>query len=422
MNVLQKMLTGSLTAIALLSSVSVEAKVPADKLEEVEKLKKQRGGQALGPRVGKKIAAAYDMYSADQVTEALEMLLELEPKGAFDKAYVDRFIGNMYAAIEGKADIALERLINAKEADVLPFNDHSLTIKLIADLYLQERKYAEAVKYYNEFLDFSLDENPDAYLKIANAYYEMGQFKNAIEPARKAIQFFEKPNQNPYIIIMASYFEMKMNKEATKAVEDLVKNFPENPQWWVQLGSFYMMSEDYERGLSAMELAYRQGYLEKASQIKQLAQLYANNGIPYKAAVVQEKHLKEGLIEKTKQAVATLASTYRNAKEFKKAAQYYGEAAKLSDDGEYFKDQGNMLMANEEFSTAVTAFEKALEKGVEREGNVYMAIAEANYYLRNWKAADKAIKMAMKDKRTAKSAVGWVSYIKDAAERNGVSL
>lgn len=417
-----KLITVLLAALSILSPMTVSAKVPADKLEEVERRKKERGGQVLGQRVGKKIGAAFDLYSEDKVNEALELLLELEPKGAFDKAYVNRFIGNMYAGIEGKVDVALQRLKKAKNADVLPFSDHAGTIKLIADLSLQERDFDTALKNYSEYLEFSLDEDPNVYLRIANAYYEMKQYDKAIKPARRAIELFEEPNQNPYIIIMASYYESKKYKEATKAVEELVKVFPEVPKWWRQLGSFYMMTEDFERGLSTLELAYKQDFLETESQIKQLAQLYATNGIPYKAAIVQEKHLKEGLIKESRQSLSVLASTYRNAKEFAKAAEYYGKAGELSKDGDLFKDQGNMLLILERNREAIKAFTKALENNVKRKGLVYMSIAEAHFYERQWKQAHKAIKLAMKEKNTAKSAASWEAYIREAAERDGVKL
>ncbi|WP_196492396.1 tetratricopeptide repeat protein [Psychrosphaera haliotis] len=422
MKLISKLLAASLVFGTYAVSMPSFADVPSDQLEEVERRKKERGGQVLGTRIGKKIGAAYELFSEEKVKEALEMLLELEPKGAFDKAYVNRFIGNMYAGMEGKAKEAIDRLKKAEAADELPFNDHAGTLKLLADLSLQEQAYAEALVYYRKFIDFSLDQDPNVYLRMSNALYEMKKYEEAIKPARRAIELFETPNQNPYVIIMASYYEQKKYKEATKAVEELVKVFPEEAKWWTQLGSFYMSTEDFERGLSTFELAYKQGFLETETQVKQLAQLYSTNGIPFKSAQVQEKHIKSGLISESKQSLSVLASTYRNAKEFLKAAEYYAKAGKFADDGELYKDQGNMLLAIERNSEAVKAFNLALDKGVKRKGVVYMAIAEAHFYERQWKQAHKAIKLAMKEKNTAKSAKSWEAYIRESAERDGVNL
>ena len=58
-----------------------------------------------------------------------------------------------------------------------------------------------------------------------------------------------------------------------------------------QLGTFYMMEDQYAKALQTMELAYKQGYLEKESEIKALAQLYATNEIPIKSAQLQETYI-----------------------------------------------------------------------------------------------------------------------------------
>lgn len=397
-----------------------EAKVPADKQEELKKRQKARGGKVLGPRAGKKVQKAFELYQEDKVNEALEILLEMTPKDKFDRANVDRYIGSMYAGIEGKGKEAIVRLKSAIESDELPFRDHSEILRNLAALSMQALEYEDAVKYYKEYIDFSLDEDEKVYVGIANAYYELKQYKNVFKPAKQAIALQETPNQNPYILIMASYYELKNYKETTKAVEVLVKTFPEESKWWVQLANFYALIEDYDRALSTFEVSYRNGYLKKGSEMKRLAQLYANNGIPYKAAIVQEKYINSGLIKKDDQSLSIMASTFQNAKEFKKAATYYGEAAKLSNDGDLFRKQGNNLMILEQYKAALVAFEKAMKAGFKRKGMLQVLIGEANFYLENWQASYDAFEAAKEHKNIAKTAASWQSFVKETAGRKDI--
>ena len=51
-----------------------------------------------------------------------------------------------------------------------------------------------------------------------------------------------------------------------------------------------------------------------------------------------------------------------------------------------------------------------------------MSIAECYFYLEKYKPAYAAIKKAMKDPKSRKSARGWVSFIKDTARRKKVSI
>lgn len=400
----------------------VEAKVPAEKQEELKKREKARGGKALSPRVGQKVGKAFNLYQEDQVDEALALLLDMNPKNDFDKANVDRYIGSMYAGIDGKGEEAIARMKSAIKSDELAFRDHSDLIKNVAQLSLQALKYEEAIKYFKEYIEFSLDESDDTYTRIASAYYELKQYDKVLEPAKKAIALQEKPKQNPYVLVMAAYYEQKMFKEATQAVEDLVKTFPEDSKWWVQLGNFYALTEDFERALSTFDISYKNGYLKKDSEMKRLAQLYATNGIPYKAAIIQEKYINNGLIKKDDNTLSIMASTFQNAKEYDKAATYFGEAAKLSNDGDLYRKQGNSLMIQGKYELALVAFNKSLKAGYKNKSMLNLLIGESNFYLEKWKVAYDAFEAAKKDKNAARTAKSWQSYVKETAERKGVKL
>ncbi len=409
-------------SLGVIASPYAQAKVPADKQEELKKRQKARGGKALSPRVGKKVQKAFELYQEDMIDEALQILLDMSPKGDFDKANVDRYIGSMYAGIEGKGKEAIVRMKSAVESDELPFRDHSELLRNLAALSMQAQNYQDAIKYYQEYLDFSLDQDDKVYLGIANAYYELKQYNKVFEPAKKSISLQEKPNQNPYILVMASHYELKQYKETTKAVEVLVKTFPEESKWWVQLGNFYALIEDYNRALSTFEVSYKNGYLTKEAEMKRLAQLYANNGIPYKAALIQEKYINSGLIKKDDTSLSIMASTFQNAKEFKKAATYFGEAGKISNDGDHFRKQGNNLMIIEDYKAALKAFDKAKKAGFDRKGMLNLLIGESHFYLENWKESYDAFSEATKDKNSARTANSWLGFVKETASRKGIAL
>jgi tetratricopeptide (TPR) repeat protein len=415
-------------------SFAVLAKVPPEKEEEVKAREKARSGNAMGTRVGKKVIAAFDLYNIDKdeegnpvdnTEEAIAILLDVDPKKDFDKAMVNRYIGGMYATVDGKAEEAIKYLKIAEELDALAFKDQAEVIKNLGALHMQERKFEEAIAYNKKYLEFSLDEDPKTYLSIANAYYELKQYDKVLAPARKSIEYFakwDKPNQNPYILVMASFYERKMYKEATGALEDLVKVFPEEPKWWVQLGGFYALIEDYKRALSTMDVAYKNGYFEKDTHYKQLAQLYANNGVPYKSAIIQEKYMQEGILKKDDKSLSIMATTFQNAKEYAKAAKYFEEAANLANDAGLYRKQANALMILERHQEALNAFKKAMDIEPKNKGQIWLGIGETNFHLENWQAAYDAFREAEKISTTARTARGWLGYVKDTARRKGVNL
>ena len=376
----------------------------------------------VGERVGKKVQKAFEAYNEDLIDDAITILSEIEAKEDFDKAYVNRFLGNIMATKDGMGPKALELLVSSVETKVLNDLEHSQTLKLVADLSLQEKEYEQAVEYYQAYLDFTCKEDPEVYTRMANAFYELKQYDKLIDPADKAIELYEEPNKNPYVLKLSSYYERKMYKETVGVAEDIVNTFPEEGKWWVQLGQFYLMIEDYKKSLATLEIAYDQGFLEKPNLIKMLSQLYATNNMPYRSAKVLAENIANGKIEKTADNLASVANSYHQAMEYETAAQYYQQAAEMSSDPEFYRKQGVLLLVAEDYKGAITALSKALERGVEDPGKVHFSLMEANFYAGDFKQAYEHIKEAKKDKTLRRNANAWEPYIKQKAKNRGINI
>lgn len=406
--------------VALTGGIYSNSVSAAPNYEEIEKRKAAKT-KIMGERVGKKVAKAFDLYNEEKVDEAIAMLRELEPSDDFDKATVNRYLGQLYAQKENYGE-AIKFTRQAIAPDALNFKDQGDLMKLLGDLLLGTEKYAEGIKAYEAWMDFTGEKDPAVYGRIAQGYYELKQFANVIEPADKAIAASEEPNKQYYLMKIGAYFDLKQFKKAVEVGEVMVKIFPEDPQSWTRLGGFYLQTEDYGKGLTVMEIAYAKGYFEKENHYKILGSLYSLVEVPWKAATTYEKAIKDGKIERTKANVTALASYYHQAKHINEAAKYYEEAAKFDDDAELYGRAGGLLLQNQQYSAAVVRLNKALELGTEKKGSAYADLAEAYYYQDKFKQAYSAIVKAQDDPRTRKFAKSWANFIKDKAQRRGVSL
>lgn len=422
------------TALILATSVAViqlPMSFDASAAESAKKeKKKKRPTQLVGPSVGKKVQKAFELYAGDEtkgiesdIDGALVILLDIDASKAYDKAYVSRFIAVMYATKGNEEKKAIRYLKAAVEPDILNEGDQGESLKLLADLQMQTKAYKDALVNYQKWMEFTGKEDGNTYVKIAQAYYELRRLDKVIAPADKAIAAFgDKQNQNPYILKITSYYERKKYKDAVKVLETVVQIFPENKQWWTQLGMFYLLIEDYDKGAQTLDLAYKQGFLEKESEIKTLANLYASIGMPYKSAKLIEKHIDTGLIKRDESSIATLANAFHAAQNIGIAANYYGELAKLTNEAKHYRKQGMLLKQDEQFKPAIVALNKTLKLDANNSGRIYMAIAESHFYLGQYKQANVAIKQAMKDPKSRKAARGWASFIQDTARRKNVSI
>lgn len=405
----------------VLIQLPMVAEVSAAGAEKSEKPKRKT--QLVGPSVGKKVGKAFEAYSADDIPGALVILLDIDANKDYDKAYVARFIAVMYATVGDEEAKAIQYLKMAVEPDILNEGDHGAAIKLLADLQMQTKAYEEALVNYKAWMDFTGESDGNTWTKISQAHYALKQLNEMIVPADNAIAAYgDKQNKNPYILKITSFYENKKYKEAVKTLETVIQVFPEDKTWWTQLGMFYLLVEDYEKGLQTLDLAYKQGFLVKESEIKTLASLYSQNIVPYKAAILLEKHIDSGLVPRDDKNLSSLANAWHAAQNIDKAASYYGELAKMTNLAKHYSKQGMLLKQDEQFKPAIIALTKAIKLGVDNEGRLQMSIAESHFYLEQYKQAYKAISIAMKDPKTRKSAKGWESFIKDTARRKNVSI
>ncbi len=385
--------------------------------------KNKRPTQLVGPSVGKKVQKAFEAYTADDIDGAIVILKDINVKKEYDKAYVARFIAVMYATKGDREKEAISYLKKALAPDILNEGDQGEAIKLLADLQMQTKDYKGALGNYYAWMKFTGKNDGNTWIKITQAYYELKQLDKMIVPANKAIAAFrDKPNQNPYILKLTSYYERKKYREAIKVLETVILIFPENKTWWTQLPMFYLLVENYPKAVQTLDLAYKQGFLEKESEIKTLANLYSSTEAPYKAAILLEKHIASGLIKRDDQNISRLANAWHAAQHVGTAAKYYGELAKMTNEAKHYRKQGMLLKQDEQFSKAIPALNKALELGVKDKGRIYMSIAESYFYLEKYKKAYAAINKAMKDPKSRKAAKGWQGFIANTAKRKKVSI
>lgn len=419
---MKKMFKLSLVGSVLASSMVMSANVSAQSSPIICPGYEKGKTQLVGERTGKRVQKAFEAYTQELLDEALTILYEIDASDEFDKAYVNRFIGNLLAAMDGQGVKALGYLKDSVNVRVLNDLEHTQTLKLLGDLSMQEKKYGEAIDWYMQWMDMTCKQDADVYTRITQAYYEMGQLDKMIDPADKAIALYKEPNKNPHVLKLTSYYERKLYPQTVEVAETLVKTFPETKQWWTQLGFFYMLVEDYKRALSIFEIAYNQGFLEKTSEIKALAQLYATNDIPFKSAEIQRKYIDTGLIKRDADSLAALANTLHQAKEYESAANFYGQAASLSQDPEHYRKQGVLLLTAEKYREAVVALNNALDRGAPDVGRIHFSLMEANFYSGNFRQAFVHVKEAKKDASVRRNASAWEPYIKEKAKNRGIKL
>ncbi|ABV87967.1 tetratricopeptide repeat protein [Shewanella pealeana] len=381
----------------------------------------KRKSKAVGQSASKKVQRSFEAYTEGNLDEAISILLEANARSDFDKAYIARMLGNFYAE-KGQMGTAVKYLKSAIDADILGGVDHAQTLRLYADLLIGEKKFKESIPMYYKWMEFTCKEDAQVYKRIAIAHSEQKEWDKVLKVADKGLAISEKPDKTLYQVKLTAYYNQKKYKDSVKVLEIMVPLFPEDKRLWVQLAQFYLLTGDNSKSLATYDLAYKNGFLETAGNITRLSQLLAADGSPYYAAKIMTKHMKSGLIKEDEKTLTSLAGFYQNAKEMKQAAQTYGKAAAINNSGKLYLRQGRILALDGQHKSAVTVLKKSLDAGIKNPGEAQFELALAYLNLKQYKSAYKYAKLAANDKKTARSAKSYISYIKEKARVHNVAL
>lgn len=400
--------------------------VPSE--EEVQERKDNRRSEAVSERVGRVLMEAFELYEEEDIEGAIEALGEASPRSDYDRAYIGRFMGNLMASND-QSEEALENIQTAVDLDVLNFNDHAASIKLLADLNIQEGNHAEALQYYQDWIQFSGQMESEVFVRMASAHLELENYEEVIPLARQALDLMEEPGRNPYILQVAALYETQQIEEAIQVLEEGLNVLPGEENWWTQLGMFYLLEERTEKALATMEIAYLAGFIEEENNFRALVQMYSNELLPFKAAETMRKHVEEGDIEGTARNLSISASSYHAAREFEDSAEMYSRAIEATEDREdqerFYRRRGEALLLAGNYGEAASAFRNALEllpSDSSDGGRLYMSLAEALFYDESYQEAYDAAMEAAEYSDQRRNAESWANYIDTTAERRGVDL
>jgi len=218
-------------------------------------------------------------------------------------------------------------------------------------------------------------------------------------------------------------------EKVAEILEILAVNW-DKPEYWKQLSAAYAELDMREKQLAALEVAYRRGFLDKESELINLAQLYMFHEVPIKAAWVLEDGMDREIVEKNGENYATLGQAYLNAAELekaedplRKAAQEKAEdplrqAAQMQEDGELWMRLGQVFVEREQWEEAIPSLTNAADsEDLDEPGYAYMLLGQAYFNTAQFDKAVEQFRNATRRDVTEDNARKWIQYTRKEVQR-----
>ena len=420
-------LTAQVAVSQLQSDVGMQPLSSALAAEEKKKdTRETRRTPALRNKVYEKLAEAQEAAEAKDYNTAAKVLDSMIASGgkkalnSYELANVYNLYAFIYYSREDYAG-ALKAYEQVVAQPDIPIAMEVNTKFTIAQLYFVQEEWQKGINALLEWFKVTETPNANAYVLLSQGYYQVKDYDKALFNVEKAISMYEAKDKIPkeqwYNLARFLYFEKDDTNKTVDILEILLKYYPKK-QYWVQLSHMYGEQKKESEQLSAMETAYVQGMLDKSTEQVTMAYLYLNGDVPYKAAKVMDKGLKNKSIDDKSKNWEIAGSAWRQAQEIKKAIPAMEAAAAKSDQGELYTRLGNVYLDGDQFKKAITALNKGLSRGgVKRPDTARLVLGMAYFNDKQYNKARDAFKAAGRDERSAKYANQWIAYMNSEMER-----
>ncbi len=381
---------------------------------------------ALRNPVYERLAEAQAAAEEEKYGDAIRILNELRGRtgAAALNSYELANLYNMYAFIHYTQEDyarALESYRQVVAQPDIPIAMETNTRFTIAQLFFVQERWRDGIAELNRWFELTESPTAQAHMLLGQAYYQLEDFNRSLENVNRAMDMERSrgrvPAESWYALQRFLYFNREDYARVIQILEEMLVHYPKK-EYWVQLSHMYGETRQERKQLSAMETAYRQGLLDRETEITNLAYLMLANEVPYKAARVLEQGMKDGVVQRNARNLELLGNAWRASQELRRSIPVMEEAARRSDEGEIWARLANIYVDNEEFDKAIEAAREALRKGgVRRPDSTQLVLGMALFNTQQYDAARRAFREAARDNRSRTHAEQWLNYMETEIER-----
>lgn len=358
----------------------------------------------LSPITAIKVQKAQQLAQQEKLVQAIDELRHIESTRNYDKAFIARMLGVFYWQ-NNQTRQAIDQIKFAVESGELNDQQVWTTKRMLADLYVNEGQFEQALPHYYQLVKNVPDSQnaPQLWLRIAQTHYQLAQWHKVLKALDQYQNLAAMNNTTPLSLKLGAQLQLEQWKGAIPTLKNLIALEPNKSNWWRQLVGLHLRLDQRRQALNSLALAKLQGVKLSDKDIHLLAQLYAQNGIPERAAKTMQT-LPD--INSNVSLVTEQATYWQQAREWQQAIETWLIAAQL--DNKYFWQVALLYNQQGQYDQALAALDKITAK--EKQADVALVRVQALYKLNQLDTALYHAKQA-EIIQPSQAAKGWIKFL-----------
>ena len=409
--------------VAIVSGLLILGSASNALAQDDKKERKTKETVAMSQQVYEKLSEIQEMVEAKDYASAQRLVDELKQQkklSDYERAQVWNLSAYSFYLQEKYPEAIAAYDMVMKQPD-LPEALMMSTLKTKAQLMFTVEDYEGALQVVRQLMQVVQEPSADIYMIEGQALFQLTRYDEALVPIKTAIDMYrdqgQVPKENWLLLLRVIYFEQKDYESMIGVVKELIVHYPKDT-YVLTLAGIYSELGDTKKQLALTEVLYEKGLLNTASHVTNLANLYLLHGVPYKAAVILEKEMKEEIVESNERNLRLLSQAWYQAREDQKAIPPLERAAQLTNDGDLYIRLAQANINLERWGEAAEAVQKGLKAGgLKRTDQANIMLGMALFNQKRLEQARRAFERAQGDNRSARAAAQWINYVDSEIKR-----
>jgi len=349
-----------------------------------------------------------DAKKDDEALVSAEAILADSKANNSDRALAAYYAG--FAVMDktgGNRNQAIVYFQRALSENALPNNVHYAVMLNLAQLQINEQRYAEALATAQRFLSETQSEDVNAYAVVGNAQYRLGHYPEAAEALKKVLTGNSTDVNNDSVaqMLIDCYQQMKQPAQAAALAEQLAAKSPDDKNTQMLVASIYANAGQPDKASAIFANLRSKGLLTESKDYESSYRLlYQIGGRPQDIVALINEGLDKKILTPSADAYSLLGQSYYDLHQMPQAIAAWEKGAPLAEDGEIYLNLAKVDGQNGQAAAAKTAAHQAIAKGVDHPGEAWLEIARAESMQGNKPAMVAAYREAAKDPQTRSQA------------------
>ena len=383
-----------------------------------EQSEQNAADRVFSSAIGEIVQGALEQQEAEQYGESITTLnraLAASSINPYERAVVLQLRGRAYYETDRTSQAIQDWEAAIATGAMLPSEIVSYRIN-IGQLYITIEDYTRGIASMERAIADGGQEvisGPLARM-LAQAYGQAERYREGLVWANRfwALVPAADRQRGDYSLMLFYYQQLEMVPQQMSIVQEMVARWPTEKNNWRSYASLLAQVDREGDAFEANKIMYINGMLTESREIEALAQYYSYFEYPYRGAIILEREMNSGNVERSQRNLNLLANMWRQAREWERAIPVLRQLAQLTGDGNDYLKLAEALYQERQLSEAETAFQESLNRGgLDRPGQAWTLLGNVRLDLDRRQSALAAFQEGVRYPYSRQTAQGYITYI-----------